>query len=207
MNKVARMKGLGRTLKPACNCKSRCYEQITEVDRLIIFDDFWKNHCSWEEKRRYIAKRVTRIKIKRRTMRGRDETRSCSRRYVLRINEEDVKVCKTMFLNTLDIGIAFVNSTFNKMKVDGFFEPDMRGKKSSANKTSEAIVQSVKNHISSNLCPRQNNQKKGREIKPNIDVKKMYQNYEEDMQKKGRNESQYAKLWLYRKVFRTDFAT
>lgn len=131
-----------RTLKPPCSCKRMCFEKVTEVDRLIIFDEFWKNCCSVEEKRRYVATRIIKVKKERRRVRkcgtGADR-RTWTLRYNLQINEEDIRVCQTMFLNTLAINIGFVKSTFNKMKADGLFQPDMRGRHTRVKKRTEAM--------------------------------------------------------------------
>lgn len=216
ISKTARMKGLpyqtrkrykaneGRTLKPACNCKRGCFEKVTEVDRLIIFDDFWRNHGNWDQKRKYIAERVTKIEIKRRTVIS-DNKRTCNLRYSLRVNEEDIFVCQTMFLNTLDIRDNFVRYTINKkIRGDGFAEPDMRGKKK-YKKISETVIQSVKDHISSYIG--RNSRTNQRRRKPHYCIVRMYEQYKEEMEKKGKTGEQCAKSWLYYKLAKSQLNT
>lgn len=201
----------GRVLKPACNCKRRCYEKISEVDRLIIFDDFWRNHCSLQEKRQYIAERITKTKKKRsnvpktvKDQRGsnRADRRNYTLLYRLKVNEENIPVCQVMFLNTLSISESFTRYTiYNKKNLDGLVEPDKRGTHSNK-KTSEAIVQSVKDHIFSYAklhTARKNNNRK-LNLKPDLSIPERYKLYKEKMEKEGKNEDQYAKLWLYKKI-------
>lgn len=49
----------GRKLKPPCSCKSKCYEKISEEKRLIIFNQFWKKCDTWDQRRQFIARSVT----------------------------------------------------------------------------------------------------------------------------------------------------
>lgn len=191
-----------RTLKPACTCKRKCYEKLTEVDRLIIFDDFWKNHCSSKEKRQYIADRIA--KIKRTNEKDMRRRRNYTLRYTLRVQDINIQVCQVMFLNTLSIDEWFMRYTINKkIKVDGGVEPDRRGKYE-RKKTPAAMYQLVKDYIATyiNLVTRNNNQKR-RNSK--VYVKDIYRHYKEHIEKEGNSDRQHAKLWLFRQVYKSEF--
>lgn len=115
--KICRLKGLpylsstaiihkvvkGRALKPGCKCNKNCHEKLTEEDRLMLFDDFWKNHNSWNEKRQYVANGVIKVKKLRNRSKAANgtERRKFTFKYTLRFNDESINVCKTMFLNML----------------------------------------------------------------------------------------------------------
>lgn len=109
-----------------------------------------------------------------------------------------------MFLNTLSISESFTRYTiYNKKNLDGLVEPDKRGTHSNK-KTSEAIVQSVKDHIFSYAklhTARKNNNRK-LNLKPDLSIPERYKLYKEKMEKEGKSEDQYAKLWLYKKIYK-----
>lgn len=107
---VARPK---RELKMRCNCKIskknskrrtlKCTE-FTEEDRKQIFSKFWE--LSDAEKKIYINMLTIAETIKRPRDRKEDGSsrRQLSLIYCLKKKEEKLRVCKTMFLNTLSVG-------------------------------------------------------------------------------------------------------
>ncbi|XP_072378606.1 uncharacterized protein [Diabrotica undecimpunctata] len=104
-----------RSIKPRCTCKIGKYstlkcETIDENSRKDIFKQFWS--FTWGEKKTLVNEWVTTIE----TMRPRNRnTKEITKRantfiYHLKVNNEKVKVCRTMFLNTLDLGRWTVKS-------------------------------------------------------------------------------------------------
>lgn len=110
-----------RQIKMSCHCKLSLKEKtlkcrvINEEQRKDIFKKFWD--MSWGEKRLYI-RILTKVVVPQRA-RDRKRTdksrRSASLEYHLKIGNELLRVCKKMFLHTLDIGEwTVVNWTKNK---------------------------------------------------------------------------------------------
>jgi hypothetical protein len=98
-----------RVMKPRCKCKSKqrgimkC-SLINEHERQRIFKSFWQ--MSWGEKKVVINNQVKSVPTKRhRNRKQENETkRGQSLEYFLRVQEECLRVCRTMFINTLVIG-------------------------------------------------------------------------------------------------------
>lgn len=98
-----------KEMKPRCKCKNKengkvqCVK-LTEEDRKKNFDEYWK--LDWEAKKVYIKFLTKKIP----TARERDRKenaksrRKWSNQYYLKKQKLIVRVCKTMFLNTLSIG-------------------------------------------------------------------------------------------------------
>ncbi|CAG9786483.1 unnamed protein product [Diatraea saccharalis] len=98
-----------RSLKPRCSCRLGKYSTlkcatINEVARQLVFEQFW--NLTWGEKKTLINEWVTMTE----TVRPRNrKTKELTKRaksflYSLKVNNESIKVCRTMFLNTLDLG-------------------------------------------------------------------------------------------------------
>lgn len=94
-------------MKPRCKCNSnkklfKCID-FDENERKAIFYKFWR--MTWKEKKSYVSLLID-IKD---TYKHRDRKiddisrRSNAMSYHLKKNEKSLKVCKTMFLNTLAI--------------------------------------------------------------------------------------------------------
>lgn len=108
-----------RTLKNRCQCKETARGTIkcpsfTEEDRLAIFKAFW--NVSWSEKRIYLDGLVTSLPVKRPRNRKdiKESRRGQSLVYYLKKQDEQIKVFRTMFLNTLGIGRWTVLNWKNK---------------------------------------------------------------------------------------------
>lgn len=173
-----------RTLKPACSCRAKCFEKLSEEVRQTIFENFWSGCKSWEQRRQYVADRVTKtVKVR---------TKKASRRkynfiYNFQVNDKTINVCRVMFLNTLSIGEKYVKICVSKKNESGMTEHDKRGRHVPANKTKDSIVQSVLDHISSYPSY-------------GLNLSTMYKQYKEKMVGAGKSESEYAKEWFYRKI-------
>lgn len=98
-----------REMKRRCACKGRDKSLLkcavlSEEDRKTIFQHFWK--LTWGEKKIYIDNAVKNSPINRQRDRKDPEhsRRAQTFFYYLRVNEQAIRVCRTMFLNTLSIG-------------------------------------------------------------------------------------------------------
>lgn len=98
-----------REMKRRCRCIAKEKSSfkcttISEEVRKDIFSNFW--NLTWGEKKVLVDSMITAVPTKRH--RDRKDS-SVSRReqsllYYLRVNDQNIRVCKTMFLNTLGIG-------------------------------------------------------------------------------------------------------
>lgn len=46
-------------MKPPCKCKSKCYEKVPNETRIKIFNEFWEKCTSWDQRRQFIASKIT----------------------------------------------------------------------------------------------------------------------------------------------------
>lgn len=192
----------GRSLKDPCSCRSKCYEKISPENRDIIFKQFWKISNSWEQRRQFVARNVTKnLKTTMRTTGNLDtDRRKFTYTYNLISGFEAVRVCKVMFLNTLCIGEHFVTVSLDKQLAGGMTIPDLRGRHVPANKTPDVVVQSIMDHIKSYPCyeSHYSRQKSGRKyLGPDLNVATMHKHYKELMKEKGVAKEQIAKEWIY----------
>ncbi|KAK3907134.1 Pleckstrin homology domain-containing family H member 1 [Frankliniella fusca] len=121
----------GRELKQPCfeNCKFKCTSKVTENDRKEIFQSFWAipTHArKWD----FIGVHVSQGNTKRTTLEENVVSkRKHSRIYSFKIKGQKIRVCKTMFLSTLDICDGWVDTAMKKLdKGTGTISPDKRGK-------------------------------------------------------------------------------
>lgn len=98
-----------RSIKPRCSCKIGKYstlkcETVDEDVRRSIFNRFWS--LTWGEKKTLVNEWVTTIPIVRPRNRNTEGTTKRANTFVyhLKINDQSFKVCRKMFLNTLDLG-------------------------------------------------------------------------------------------------------
>lgn len=139
----------GRTLQPGCtmSCRSKCSTKITEEERYGIFKQFWKipNQTSkWE----FIARHLKLREVASPPQPGTAAQRKSSRQYFFRVRGADLKVCKTQFLNTLDICDGWVETAVRKLGEGGAISPDKRGSNPRPLPDSYYdTLDSVRNHI------------------------------------------------------------
>lgn len=98
-----------KMLKPRCSCKEirngaiQCH-RISEADRKTSFDKFW--NYTWDQKRVYVQSTVkvfhTNRQRDRKDPKKSKRVHSCM--YFLKKGDGMVRVCKTLYLNTLSIG-------------------------------------------------------------------------------------------------------
>uniref|UniRef100_A0A6P7G4L6 Uncharacterized protein LOC114335877 n=1 Tax=Diabrotica virgifera virgifera TaxID=50390 RepID=A0A6P7G4L6_DIAVI len=108
------VKKQGRSLKPRCSCVPSNKNQqlkcstITDNQREHAFNKFWT--WTWAEKKMYIKTLVVFEAPKRKRDRKNEDVsrRSKTVKYYLKIGEDKRRVCKKMFLSTLDLKDWFV---------------------------------------------------------------------------------------------------
>lgn len=192
----------GRVLKPPCKCRAKCYDRLTEASRQQIFDDFWKKCNNWEQRRQFVANRVTKeLKVRTKVNSSwQEDRRKFNYRYSLEVKDREINVCKVMFLNTLSIGEKYVKISVEKKTDSGITEGDRRGRHQPANKIPESTIQSIKEHVTAHPIYKSNVTKKSRQPGTDLNKSLMYSQYKESMIQQGKTEKDYAKEWLYRAV-------
>ncbi|KAK3918415.1 Neuraminidase, partial [Frankliniella fusca] len=135
------------TLQIGCDasCRNKCQEKVTPDERQDIFNQFWKIPTQ-KEKWDFIALHLEIQPVKN----ANDLTkRASSRKYFFRIDGEKVRVCKVMFLDTLDVCDSLVETTVKKLKMGGYISPDKRQRHhESSPKVLESRI-TVREHINS----------------------------------------------------------
>lgn len=103
-----------KTLKDRCKCtktntKIQCFK-ISDEDREQMFKKFWK--LKWPEKRIYVSSRVLSLPTVRARNRKENDSsqRSISYQYFLNKRNEQVRVCKTLFCNTLGVSVRTISA-------------------------------------------------------------------------------------------------
>lgn len=85
-----------------CSCsRYRCHTFITEDIRKLIFEYYW-NHCDEIQRRKFVLNRVEKVKKRKGTVEGKSP-RNFTLRYSFIVNGKTVRVCKIMFMNTLNV--------------------------------------------------------------------------------------------------------
>lgn len=144
-------------MKEPCSCSWNCRHLLTPEDRDKIFSTFWAsgNHDrQWDFIRNSSRRKETSPRAKN------NQPAAASKKkwfysYFFKCNDEEIKVCKTMFLSTLGIGESWVGSAWNHLNPDkgNTVSPDKRGRH---NAHPIAItpekIETVKEHIK--LFPR-----------------------------------------------------
>lgn len=102
-----------RSMAAPCSCRQECASKVNEKNRLMNFSSYW-NLGDVAKKRKFI---FDHIKLER-PMRAMKKARALSRlilHFLDVMNSdgsiEQIKVCKTMFLNTLDISNTVITTT------------------------------------------------------------------------------------------------
>lgn len=102
-----------RSMAAPCSCRQECSAKVNEKNRLMNFSSYWKLD-DISKKRKFI---VDHIKLEK-PMRALKKSRALSRLilHFLDVSNSDgsteqIKVCKTMFLNTLDISNTVITTT------------------------------------------------------------------------------------------------
>lgn len=201
-----------KSLKEPCGdtCKLLCRNRIPEERRQIIYTNFWSPSKTIDMRRQYIASSVAQVAIKRRreVTGERHRKRNYTNSYSFETGGVKETVCKKFFLNTLSISQQTVDTAIKKKKDGGLVTPDKRGKHIPANKISEEVRNSVRNHISKfptyeSHYSRERTKKKY--LGNHLNINRMYSLYLEDCKESGFGPESIAKEWLYSEIFNYEY--
>ncbi|XP_057305163.1 uncharacterized protein LOC130642101 [Hydractinia symbiolongicarpus] len=197
-----------REIKPPCQekCRLQCSKSFTNEERLKIFHKFYNTGDKCKQSQQ-LATLVTQAPKKRST---KDENyqpkrnREFTRLYTLIRNGVQVKVCSTMFLNTLGINKKRVRTVLSNVTDTGAPLVDGRGRHKN-HKTSEEREKLVIEHISCFKVVESHYVRKDAKyeyLPKELSVAEMYRMYSEWCSKKGYTLENYA---FYYRVFKEKF--
>ncbi|XP_053619324.1 uncharacterized protein LOC128680303 [Plodia interpunctella] len=142
-----------RKMGPPCRCPKKCFEKLSEVERKIIFGNFW-SLGDREKQWLYLTNLVTK-KQKRRALTDIVSRRQYTLSYTLPVKANDIlkyiDVCKKHFLSTMAVSDQVVYKALEKLNdSNGAIERDGRGHhKNHPCKITEGVIKSVCDHINS----------------------------------------------------------
>lgn len=187
-----------------CTCVNRCYEKVNVDERKKFFDLFW-NSGSYDTQTAIIGRSVH-VRNKTETKVAHDSKREYSRYYYLPCQGVDVRVCKNMFVKTIQLDSAKVHRALLKVRSGDVV--DKMGRHTPHNKLSDERVNSVKNHISafpayvSHYSRKDNRNKKY--LGPELNLSLMYRLYKAKMEADNIKDQTVSQS-VYEKIFYKDF--
>ncbi|KAB0803299.1 hypothetical protein PPYR_00269 [Photinus pyralis] len=191
----------------ASSCRFKCRDLLVAEKQESIFKDFWElgSHTrQWD----FVSHCVKQVNKKQVTVAQNSQSRrKFSREYYFKIENQEKRVCKTMFLHTLGISERWVSTALSKVKDSGAVEEDNRGKhQSRPNKINEDVKEIVREHIK--LFPvvpshytRKNTQKLY--LEDGLNIQRMYRLYLEFA--KTMDVTNVASSRQYRDIFNGEF--
>ena len=192
-----------KTCKPVQNhkCCLNCASKLTDEQRQEIFDGFWALE-TWSAQNTYICGLVEQRQVDRRySVEGNASRRQFTRDFYL---SGSSRVCKTVFLATLDISNGRLSRALNSQIHAGDATPaiDNRGRHAPANKTPADQIENVRQHIVSFPTYSSHDNPNERFLSPTLSLSMMYRLYLKECEDSGREP---VKQWCYRRVLLTDF--
>lgn len=193
-----------RQLKPPCKdtCKLRCSTKINSVQRQTIFDTYWAIG-EIHNQRSFILSCLTNITPRYRYTNAL-VPRNGNKAFHFIIDGHAIRVCKTFFLNTLDISDRMIRTVKSKTDEHGILKTDFRGMTSN-HKSDEVLISDIKEFI--NSIPRTDShytrQSSTREfIDGGKTIVDLFKDFENIQRQKNKPAGKYCTFY---KVFTTQF--
>lgn len=188
-------------------CRLKCAAKINYVDQSNIHKKFWT--LSDARKSEFYNKFIERVEKQRCRPRmlpapnAENAFKKFSLKYYLQIGEEKIKVCKSFFINTLDISARRISYFFEKNNIDESFGTTISPKRGRHAKrvTPNLKLEEVRNHINSfprvesHYCRASTNKEY---LESKLNITKMHKLYCELF-------PDPVKINVYRKIFETEF--
>lgn len=129
-----------------CKCRMKCSEKISEEMRKELFGYFWSlgdKNRQWDFIARYVKTFDKKVST------NSSSRRQLSKKYYFPIKNEEIQVCKIMFLKTFSISEKIVTNVSKKLAVSPVIPSDQRGlHKNRPHKISREVTDCIKQHIS-----------------------------------------------------------
>ena len=104
-----------KTTKNCARCRFKCSQNVSELERKSLFDDFWA--MDDYQKMHFYSKTTTCQTAKRKRTQAESSRKNKSFMYYLPCDEQNVRVCKDFYLDTLAISPTRINN-FHRKKQD-----------------------------------------------------------------------------------------
>lgn len=107
-----------------CKCRMKCLEKISEEMRKELFGYFWSlgdKNRQWDFIARYVKTFDKKVST------NSSSRRQLSKKYYFPIKNEEIQVCKIMFLKTFSISEKIVTNVSKKLAVSPVIPSDQRG--------------------------------------------------------------------------------
>lgn len=115
-----------KTVGPPCNCKKDCSNKVNESNRSLNFKEYWRLECI-NDKKKFILNHIKLVRPQRALTKNRAYSR-IMHHYLDVLNydgsTEQIKVCKKMFCQTLNISNSVITNAF-KIK-DQYLDIDVK---------------------------------------------------------------------------------
>ncbi|XP_062715776.1 uncharacterized protein LOC134291697 [Aedes albopictus] len=189
--------------EPCRNCRFKCHEKISEGERLEIFQGYY-GLADYTRQREFLGSHTIRKPKNTLTTTAITSRRKNSITYHLPQRGDKIRVCKTMFINTLGINKGVVDIAMTKQSSLNVIEADQRGKHVKCG-LSASLVQKVKQHIQSfpvvpsHYCREKTTRKY---LDSSLNITMMYRLYCEFCDNRGEEK---VTVSMYRKIFNENF--
>ena len=179
-------------------CRFKCNENLSDKDRQTINESYY-NLGSYSRQRDFICQMVDEVTPVR--CKGKKKV---SRQFHLIASNKRIRVCRDMFLSTLNIGTKTLLYTVENKK-GMVSKEDQRGKHRPANKTDDDILDSVRTHIES--FPQMEahyvrKDSKRKYLPAGLNINRMWNMYK---RKCLQNNQKYASAGKYRAIFCNEY--
>ncbi|XP_070212669.1 uncharacterized protein [Littorina saxatilis] len=170
------------------NCRFGC-NKITSEERQNIFQAFYAL-TSYERQKDFICSNVQEQSTRTVCDEGEPvpKKRQVCRSFSFSVDGHKERVCKKMFLATLDIGDAFVDHALRHSQHGSFTGRERRGRHQPHNKSQENEVERARKHIESLPVVESHYTRKDsirKYLAANLNITKMYQLHKTESQKEG----------------------
>lgn len=105
-------------------CRFKCETKVSEIARTAFFDEYW-NVVEHSRKYDVILRHVTETCNDENS--SENSRKKCSRQFSINDRGKNIVVCRTMFLNILNISKQIVDTAFKKFKSGESYLIDKRG--------------------------------------------------------------------------------
>nr|XP_053611997.1 uncharacterized protein LOC128676083 [Plodia interpunctella] len=192
-----------RSVKGSCKCRLKCPENINDTDRTTLFQSYW-SIGNIELQRSYIRSCMMEIKPRYKYTNA-DKPRLPNNAFYFTVNNIKIRVCKTFFINTLDICDRQIRTVKKKTDPQGFISKDIRGKHASRKPTDPTLIESIRQHIDS--IPRIESHylraNTSREyISGDKTIMDIWRDFDNMRKIQGKSSCEY---WLYYDIFNKEF--
>lgn len=191
-------------MKASCTgCRFQCHQKLLEEESLEIFKSSY-DLADYTRQREFISSHTIRTPKKTITSTANASKRVFSITYHLPHNGDKIRVCKTMFINTLGINKGVVDVAMTKRSPLIVIEEDKRGKFAKL-RFPPSVIENVKEHIKSfpivpsHYCREKTNRKY---LDPSLNITIMYRLYCEYC---DNTSDQKVSSSTYRKIFNEKF--